>query len=502
MGDIYSWYRIALSLILGTLFVLTYPNPLVGADAPFLYAQSSIFYFFFSLIAYVCLRYFAYKQLQLLTGVVVDIFILTLMLYANGGPNIQVSMLYLVTVIASFVLLSQKKAIFITIFAIICVTYQQFFYSITKQTNVRGMSNIALLSVSFIGIALLGHFVTTRLREIEDVAEIQATQMAQLNFINQRIIEIMDNGVLVLDTKLTIKLCNKAAQRILGFKYTRPQKTLAGIDIQLEERIGNALSNEQNNIIFSPVSSHITEALSINIHQLDEQHILLLIERISKTQQQAQQMKLASLGRLTASIAHEIRNPIGAISQASQLLQDDPNDSNAPLYRIIYKQTRRVNQIIEDILQLSKKTKIEQQTIQLYNYVTQLAREHFSEQHLQIQIADDIFILFNPAQLEQVLVNIIQNGFQHGASDNQMAQVKVIASKAHGQVDIDIIDSGDGVSATDQLKLFEPFFTTAATGTGLGLYISKAFCEANGASLNYVPNRQGSCFRISANFST
>lgn len=505
LGYIYTGYRVVLTLILSLLFVLTFDNPVVGADNTQLYAVAMISYFIFSVLAYISLRLaWIPIRVQLFIGLFVDVGAFTLMLHANGGPSIQLSMLYLVVVVAAYVLVSSRQAMILTLFAIICVIYQQFFYALTNQMNSRGFSNVALLSLSFIGTGLLSHMATRQLRSVQDLASMQATQMHSLNVMNQRIIETIQNGVVVIDNDQKILLSNKSAQRILGLGYARPEKLLSGIDLKFAEVVMDALKTGKTEVLFTPQQSRIQEALSITLNALDIDTTLLTIERISRSQQQAQQMKLASLGRLTASIAHEIRNPIGAISQASQLLEEDPDDPNTQIYAIIHKQTQRVNQIIEDVLKLSRQGSGDQEAVDLSVFVPQFLAEHFiSESDVDTKkvithhISPRLQLNFNRSQLEQIMVNLVENAIHYGVKGDPQGTIQIVGSVGDGRVTLDVIDNGDGISLEDQEKLFEPFFTTSKRGTGLGLYLSKAFCEANGAMLQYIPSQQGSCFRIS-----
>lgn len=502
LGYIYTAYRVILTLILSLLFVLTFNNPIIGGENPLLYAAGMIGYFIYSIIAYIFLRLeYVSSSWQLFFGLLVDVAALTFMLHANGGPSIQLSMLYLVVVVAAYIVTTPKKAMFVTLFAIICVVYQQFFYALTNQMNSRGFSSVLLLSISFAGTAVLSYMATRQLKETQRIATLQAEQMQRLHAMNQRIIETIQNGVMVIDENQKITLCNKAAQKILGLSYARPDRRLASIDDVMANEIETAIQSGKKEVLFTPAHSKIKEALAITLNKLERNSTLLIIERISRSQQQAQQMKLASLGRLTASIAHEIRNPIGAISQASQLLaeegNDDHTDENVPLYRIIHKQTQRVNQIIEDVLQLSRNTTGDQlEEIDLSVFVPQFVQEYFPDKPIGCHITPRLKLIFNMSQLEQILVNLITNALVYGSDSESNELVQLIGSHDDDQVMLDVVDKGDGISIEDQKKLFEPFFTTSKTGTGLGLYLSKAFCEANGASLSYIPSQKGSCFRI------
>ncbi|MGP4952922.1 sensor histidine kinase, partial [Psychrobacter sp. T6-1] len=217
-----------------------------------------------------------------------------------------------------------------------------------------------------------------------------------------------------------------------------------------------------------------------------------------------------SLGQLTASIAHEIRNPLATISQASELLMEDTleaeNESelsasvanNHELYKMIFTQTKRVNRIIEDILKLSRQQSAAQQAIALAGWIPEFIENYFKEHDVFLSIQDQPMIQFDPHQLEQVLINLINNGLRYSSYSHPHAYVKIEIYYINNEIAIDILDDGAGVDLADIEQLFNPFFTTDTSGTGLGLYLSQAFCEANQARLTYVPEHEKTCFRLIA----
>src|SRR5690606_2260171 len=207
-------------------------------------------------------------------------------------------------------------------------------------------------------------------------------------------------------------------------------------------------------------------------------------------------LKLASLGQLTASIAHEIRNPLAAISQASQLLIEDIEESqtadndastndkmacNHELYKMIFTQTKRVNRIIEDVLKLSRQQIANQQIIVLADWMPTFLDNYFQGHDVFLRSHTQPTISFDTHQLEQILINLINNGLRHSSGAIPHAIVDVVIYSADSDVTINVLDDGTGVSDVDLTHLSNPFITTEEAGPGLGLYLWQAFCEANHA---------------------
>jgi len=233
---------------------------------------------------------------------------------------------------------------------------------------------------------------------------------------------------------------------------------------------------------------------------------LIFLEDMASVAQQAQQLKLASLGRLTASIAHEIRNPLGAISHAGQLLAESTHldKGEMRLTEIIQEHSRRVNTIIENIMQLNRRDRSNPEEIDLNQWLASFVddfclNEDVLVSQIDYSLTDDINIIrFDESQLQQILLNLCQNGLRHGDKSN-LPHIRLqggISRKSSAPY-LEVIDNGKGIDPAIAEHIFEPFFTTAASGSGLGLYISRELCESNQAHLNYIPGSDsGSCFRI------
>lgn len=554
LGIVYSSYRLIVSLfLLLMIYVTTQADNSIMLPS-LLQLTILIFYVLFSLILFgLFLVVPQQPRRQLLLGLVMDVLVLSLLLYTNGAPDLQLTMLYMVVVAASFMLLTGTQALIITLLAIIFIIYQQFFYAIANSMNLANLGDALLISASFLVVGFLSWSVSQRLVHVEGMAAQQAQEVARLNAINQEVISQMINGMIVIDKK-RIVLANSAAYQLLGIesdtaakptfslRLNQDMSTAPEISAHKKQRIIKAydplvdfqkkLTHEHQSLIEGyvtlannqlrtfiyelPKSGGTTNTnankLRIQIIPLKDDSQLMLLEDLRREQTSAQQLKLASLGQLTASIAHEIRNPLAAISQASQLLMEDVDENegldstesslstddtgNHELYKMIFAQTKRVDRIIEDVLKLSRQQQPQRQTIEFNQWMPQFLDNHFRNHNVTLNIHTDIVIQFDPHQLEQILINLINNGLRYSSRAHTQADVTVEIYDVQNDVIIDVLDTGVGVDKTTLEHLFEPFFTTDKAGTGLGLYLSQAFSEANYAQLIYVPEHLKTCFRL------
>ncbi|MFP3455988.1 ATP-binding protein [Psychrobacter sp. SIMBA_152] len=538
LGLIYSSYRFVVSLF-SMLMLYISARTGDGASLPSFLQQTTLsFYVLLSLIL-LGLFYVVRKHMrrQLAFGLALDVIILSLLLYTTGNPDLQLTMLYMVVVAASFMLLHGSQALVITLLAIILVIYQQFFYAIANSMSLANLGDALLMSASFLAVGGLSWSISQRLVQLEKVAANHAKEVERLNVINQEVITQMVNGVIVID-KQHIVLANLAAHQLLSLSPVTPITAQNTFDDTKETQNKALLSNfeqqlnEQHSQLFNAclsvasgqsraftydvpavANASIFGKLRVQIIPLKDDSKLVILEDLRREQANAQQLKLASLGQLTASIAHEIRNPLAAISQASQLLMEDvaeqmEDDSaltselnaamigNHELYEMIFSQTKRVNRIIEDILKLSRQQTATQQVLELAEWMPSFLENYFQGHDIFLRIKTKPIISFDTHQLEQILINLINNGLRYSSYAHPHAYVEIDIYCADNDVIIDILDNGNGVSAGNLELLFDPFFTTDKAGTGLGLYLSQAFCEANQARLLYIPEHEKTCFRL------
>ena len=530
LGMIYSSYRFIVSLFFMLMVYITVRTDGSPSLPSFLQQTVLSFYVLLSLIL-LGLFYTVGKHIrrQLAFGLALDVIILSLLLYTAGAPDLQLTMLYMVVVAASFMLLHGSQALIITLLAIIFVIYQQFFYAIANSMSLANLGSALLMSASFLAVGGLSWSISQRLVQLEKVAVRHAKEVERLNSINQEVISQMVNGVIVIDDKQVV-LANLAAYQLLSIpsRHDNQSKPVAAFEQQLGQQhlqlfnaclsVAAGLTRTFIYELPAVANSSIIGKLRVDIIPLKDDSKLIILEDLRREQASAQQLKLASLGQLTASIAHEIRNPLAAISQASQLLIEDviesemDNDNalspfanndinsqmtgNHELYKMIFSQTKRVNRIIEDVLKLSRQQTANQQTIILADWIPVFLDNYFKGHDVFLHILTQPTISFDIHQLEQVLINLINNGLRYSSYAHPHAFVEIEIYCADNDVIIDVLDGGTGVNADDLSALFNPFFTTEQSGTGLGLYLSQAFCEANQARLLYVPEHQKTCFRL------
>jgi two-component system sensor histidine kinase PilS (NtrC family) len=230
---------------------------------------------------------------------------------------------------------------------------------------------------------------------------------------------------------------------------------------------------------------------------------LIYLEDLGRAQSEAQQMKLAAMGRLTASIAHEIRNPLSAINQASQLLEED--GAVAPegerLLSMIRNNAKRIDRIVGEVLQLNRRDRQQPEVVRIVEFMTALVEEIVQAEAIPprgviMQVPDDLLVIFDRGHLNQIVWNLVRNAWQHCQKKEGSIRIAARPGYMGDAVILELDDDGQGIPAELRGQIFEPFFTTRPGGTGLGLYIARELADANGAALELLPKVPGAHFRI------
>jgi two-component system sensor histidine kinase PilS (NtrC family) len=376
--------------------------------------------------------------------------------------------------------------------------------------DIHNVFSAGSLGVLLFFAALTLNYLSNRIRTSNIEAASQAEHAAQIARMAQLIVERMQTGVVVANEYGRIDLMNQAASSLLQLEDTQPgvHSLSAFPEIEDHWQLWKAYPHTRTPHISIGQSQ---QEIRLGFAKLEENSLsadagtLIFIEDNRSLNQEAQQLKLASLGRLTASIAHEIRNPLGAISHASQLLGESPDiaSTDKRMTEIIDTNTKRVNQIIENVLQLSRRRTSQPESVELNEWVQQYVAAYSDEDtEAQIDIlSDQEFIRTNMdlSHLNQVLTNLCQNGIRYSREATGLPHI-TLKLGIENQTELpylQVIDDGDGISEDNRPHVFEPFFTTEASGSGLGLYISKELCQANQANLTYQLTDEGkSCFQI------
>lgn len=499
LGVWYASYRLIIACCLIFIFLLTFENLASEYEYPQLYLYSLFFYVFSTVIQLACLK--SFRQLipqQLAFIFFIDVSCFSCLTLALDGPTLHISLLFVITIFAASMLLSSKQALWITLIAVISVIYQQFLGSLLQFNSLNNLSYSALLAVLFFAIFAAGQLALKRFQLLENKNLSQYLELNRLQNINRYILEQIETGYMVLDEKCNVVLTNPAACQLLG---TSPILTYDSYPLlKLQPDLFDVLKFDQlkNGEKFQFDSQLSRYHIHVHVQKLIVPHqtlTLLVLQDAQKLNQQVQQLKLAALGQLSASIAHEIRNPLAAIVQANELLNGSDHAQQNVLSDMIAKQSQRIDRIVQDTLNMVRNKETHPVLIHCQTFIHQFLEEDLFDIKNKIKVSiEACAIQFDEAQLRQVLINLLRNAVRHNAPE--VAHIELNIYCVEKKVRIEVRDFGAGVSVHNQASLFQPFFSTEITGTGLGLYLSHSFCEANQAQLNYVQQQQGACFRI------
>lgn len=438
---------------------------------------------------------------------VADVALVTWLIYSTGGVPEGLGVLLLTPCVGSSLILGPRLAILHAAIATLAMFSEEFLRQL-QQTRLDSseFTQTGLLGLMFFATSIASSAVAQRARRSEALAERVGSEFANLSRLNESIIEAMQTGVLVVDSGLRLRTINAAARRLLGRRVTTGQ-ALAPQLPQLEQALQRWISGEPSALQPFSESRHGLELLPrfTRLGWGPQAPVLVLLDNASLLREQAQQMKLAALGRLSVSIAHEIRNPLSAITHAGQLLAEssDIQMENQRLLGMIQRHAGRIEKIVRDVMELSRRDAVRQERLDLKDWLvrtTALYQEGFPQHPRPIELLDipaGLGIRFDPGHLQQILLNLWDNSFEHGTREGQSVIVLLNAGRLdNGRLFLEIADNGPGIPDDLFDKIFEPFFTTHVAGTGLGLYLARELCEYNQAQLIPVPQPRGACFRI------
>lgn len=503
---LYHLYRLTIGLALVLLISSDMDSQLLNLAQVELFRYGSWFYLILNMLVAVLVQR-PRNVVQIFSLAMVDVILLSALFYAAGGTPSGIGNLLIVAVAIANILLRGRIGLLIAAVATIGLIYLTFYLSLSRPEASAQYVQAGALGTLCFAAALLVQGLTRRLQDSESLAEQRAADVASLEALNALILQRMRTGILVLDAQHRVLLANQGALHLLGHDALTG-KILDPHCPELVKRLQQWLHNPtlRPSSLQAFADGPTLQPSFIALQRGGQRHILVFLDDISQIAQQAQQLKLASLGRLTAGIAHEIRNPLGAISHAAQLLQEseDLHGPDQRLAQIIQDHSRRMNLVIENVLQLSRRRQAEPQLLDLKYWMHRFASEFRSSAapgqtlHLETQ-SGTVQTRMDPHQLTQVLTNLVQNGLRYSAQNHPQGQVwlKLFRDKNSDLPALEILDDGPGVAPEQLQHIFEPFFTTENKGTGLGLYISRELCESNQARLDYKPREGGgSCFRI------
>ncbi len=455
------------------------------------------------------------NQKLLLAVFLIDIIAITLLADASGGMVSGLPILLVITVAASAVLLTNRTlATLIAALSVLATLIDTSLLILSDVLDTSALFPAGLLGILIFAVSLMVQPIAHRLGRAEELARNRASDLYTLQRLNEQIVQHMETGIVLVDSEGTVKVMNKAALRLLA-----PERPIAvehgrrladysaELAYQFEQWKDSGLHRASPFQVMEDSPSIIANFRELQ--SSNEREALIFVEDYTPITQYAQSLKLTSLGRLTASIAHEIRNPLGAMSHAAQLLQESPelSDQDRRMADIIETHCERVNQIVESVMQISRREPPKPEYLLLADWLQNFVQEYLDIQNRPVEITinceyRELLIEFDPENLHRVLSNLLDNALRHSqlATGRESARIDVGIDFSSHHCQLDVVDAGPGVPPADQGKLFEPFFTTVEEGSGMGLYLCKELCEINNANLSYRPTAQGeSCFRITLN---
>lgn len=513
---VYVGYRSLLAIVLLIMLVSPNTRQLVGTLHPTLYTAVALAYLATSipLVGSLSTRLNESQHLMMLVFLV-DIIAITLLADSSKGMSSGLPVLLVITIAASAVLITNRTlATLIAAIGVLAILLDTTWLILHRVLDSNSLFPAGILGLLLFGVSLMVQPIAYRLGRAEELARNRASDLYSLQRLNEQIVQHMQTGILLVNNEGVVRVMNKAATGLLAPE--RPFTVEHGRQLaDYCPELAYQFEHWKNSGVHRARPFTVTDgALPIiaNFRELQSntnRETLVFVEDYSPVTQYAQSLKLSSLGRLTASIAHEIRNPLGAISHAAQLLQESP-DLTPPDRRmadIIQSHSLRVNQIVESVMQISRREPPKPEYIQLSPWLTEFVSGYLNALHRPAEVTIDcdyreLLVEFDPENLQRVFANLLDNALRHSklATGKESARIEVDVDSSLQQCHIDIIDTGKGVASSDVAKLFEPFFTTMPEGSGMGLYLCRELCEINNADLDYRPTRKGeSCFRITLN---
>jgi two-component system, NtrC family, sensor histidine kinase PilS len=479
-----------------------------------------------AMLTIVCIAYFvagvllvlsrrlAWPSLRVVALVngVTDALAISLILFASGGVASGLGILLVIPVGAMAVLAGNRDAFLIAALAVIGVLGQQIAVHALGPAGPTDYTAAGVLGVVLFAVALSAWPMANRLRETEARVRRQEIDLANAAQLSQYIVQHLRESILVVDTEDRIRLINESAAQLLGDRQAYPGALLG----EASPRLLYLFETWRQNALAAPDTSHTFVAADggrvIRPHfaplgAVNPSPILIFLEDTSAIDEKVQQSKLAALGRLSASIAHEIRNPVGAMSHASQLLAESAalGEDDRRLTQIVRANAERVSGIIDNVLQLSRRENTRPERLSLMAWLEEF-REEFCEtmqkppEALQISApAGDVEVRADPGQLRQVVWNLCDNAIRHGAAGTSASPIDIRCGRLtpSARPYLEVADRGGGVAAEHANRIFEPFFSGERRGTGLGLFLARELAATNGATLLHEPRSGGgSIFRV------
>ena len=519
-----------ISLLL--LFYILFNNRKVfDISNQLIYWETCIGYLLMSL-AFIGLALFYRTRflIQLTAQVIGDIAVISILYIVAGGTKSGLAILYLFPLAGAAILAPLVPALFfvasVTLFLLIESGYALLESSIDASISQAGLYGAAF----FVAVYAINR-LAARLINQERLANERGSALALQEAINRLVIADTGDGILVVARDGTLVTANPAAEKMLRLRipYAAPYLRLlenatlvpiADAFLAWTARCGSGQStavdaDASTFVLIKPADMapplvaqqaragrrELTVHLKLRFARVDAQlglqdRTVIFLQDVSEIDNRAQELKLASMGRLTASIAHEVRNPLSAISYSASLLSEEVSDAGQQrLLSIVTDNVARLNRMIEDILRLSRKAHRPEEPLALAPIVEAILTE-FVETHavapelIRMAPIGQYRVWFDPLHMQEVVVNLLSNALRYASGAPGSIRIYIVPASA-GRLELHVQDDGPTITPAVRSHLFEPFYTTSSKGTGLGLYLARELCLNNGAVLDYEYRVEG-----------
>jgi two-component system sensor histidine kinase PilS (NtrC family) len=500
----FSLYRVFEAALL-TLVLFTPPGTLVAEPRHALLGKVTALAY---LVASGVLLYWASRRralgVQVMLGAAVDIAAATLATHALPASAPGIAMMLLFNIGAASLLLPLRYGLGGAAIAA-AMTIGEYIWSVLRDDDTaRPLAERVMFAVSYLAIAMLTYLLGRQMRAAQALVQQRGAEIADLAEVNELIIRRMRTGVLLVDGEGRIRLANEAAQALLGPHDRERNLTLAAPELarRLQQWQHDGLASDAPLRLGGDGNEVLPRFARL---RANGESALVFLDDTALVSRRAESMTLATLGRFSASLAHEIRNPLAAISYATQLLEESEEMSQGDrrLLQIIHQQCLRTNGIVESVLGIARRERASVEHVDLVAFARRFVQDY--QQTLQpeqgsLQVtagATPVPAMVDPRHLQQILTVLVQNALTYGRLPREPARVTLAVHQREGRPTIEVLDRGPGIPEANAAQLFRPFFTTSEHGTGLGLYIASELARANDASLAHVPvPAGGSCFRL------
>lgn len=489
-----------------------------GGETPALMLAGTLGYFLLAaalaFAAFFVRRSFTF---QVIGQLLIDMLVITLLVAATGGLRGGMMILYLLPLAGASLMLPTIGAFFVCAMAVIALLLDAFLRGLQAGSGDSSVFQAGLYGAALFAITGLLRVLTARLAEQERLAQLRGRDLENQLEINRLVIAQMEQGIVVVEGDTRVRANNRSArvllglppdlqltgQRLFDFAGLRPLAQAFAAWLQAERATGvwsNSVAptgaRTVSGALYSLADLQVRARFARPASDTTDEFVIFL-EDVRAVEQRAQQLKLASMGRLTASIAHEIRNPLAAISHAGQMMAEEARE---PLMQrlagIVRENTQRLGRLVDDVLRVARREPPVGDVIEIVEFTRRWLDEFERDRKLaagtiELRGTGGLRVKFEQSHLRQVLYNLVDNALRYASGKRACVRLQIEAAVDDGgRVRLWVFDDGPGVAADARAALFEPFYTTHTKGTGLGLYLAREFCVANRSDLAFGAQRQ------------